>query len=181
MSMRQWRVKPALESPKTGIWLGAGGADSDGVWLGTLAEAVTGRTPRVWISTTKEQVVAVVGKRGSGKSFTLGVIAEGLAGGTDSELGRQESPRAVLLFDPLDVYWTTRYAVAESDNAEAQKHFELAKIRGLADPQVRGRSLGARYWGRTRSRPRLVSNPPTARLNDGARRVGVAAWRERHV
>jgi DNA helicase HerA-like ATPase len=127
----QWRVKPPLDVPKSGIWLGAGGADADGIWLGTLAEAVTGRTPRVWLSTTKEQVIAVVGKRGSGKSFTLGVIAEGLASGSDGALGRQENPRSVLLFDPLDVYWTTRYAVAESENAEAQKHFQLAEAAGL--------------------------------------------------
>jgi hypothetical protein len=127
----QWRVKPAHEAPRGGIWLGAGGADSDGLWLGTLAEAVSGRNPRVWISTAKEQVIAVVGKRGSGKSFTLGVIAEGLAAGGESELGRQEDPRAVLLFDPLDVYWTTRYPVVESENPEAHKHFQLARSAGL--------------------------------------------------
>src|SRR6516225_1175319 len=111
----EWKVRPPIDSPRAGIWLGAGGADSDGVWLGTLAETVVGRQPKVWISSSKEHVVAVVGKRGSGKSFTLGVIAEGLAGGQESPLGRQVHPRAVLLFDPLDVYWTTRYAVAPSE------------------------------------------------------------------
>lgn len=131
----QWKVKPTHEVPKNGIWLGAGGADSDGVWLGTLAEAVPGRNPRVWLSTAKEQVIAVVGKRGSGKSFTLGVIAEGLAAGSEGLLGRQLRPRAVLLFDPLDVYWTTRYAVAESENPEAHKHFKLAKSAGLPDSE----------------------------------------------
>src|SRR5437763_14714674 len=116
MVATQWKVRPTIESPRSGIWLGAGGADTDGVWLGSLAEAVTGRQPQVWLSTAKEQVVAVVGKRGSGKSFTLGVIAEGLASGGDGVLGRQSRPRAVPLFDPLDVYWTTRYPVAPTDN-----------------------------------------------------------------
>jgi ABC-type thiamine transport system ATPase subunit len=102
--------------------------------LGTLAEAVAGKSPRVWISTAKEQVIAVVGKRGSGKSFTLGVIAEGLASGSHSVLGEQKTPRAVLLFDPLDVYWTTRFPVVESDNKEAHKHYQLAKSVGL--PQL---------------------------------------------
>jgi hypothetical protein len=102
------------------------------VWLGTLAEAVDGKQPLVWLSTSKEQVVAVVGKRGSGKSFTLGVIVEGLVACGESGIGRQEHPRAVLLFDPLDVYWTTRFPVASSENPEAQRHFEIAKSAGLA-------------------------------------------------
>ena len=109
------------------MWLGSGGADTDGMWLGTLAETVTGRQPQVWLSTEKEQVVAVVGKRGSGKSFTLGLIAEGLSNGTESLIARQSRPRAVLLFDPLDVYWTTRYSVAPSANEEAQRHYQLAR------------------------------------------------------
>jgi uncharacterized protein len=131
MAVREWKVRPPVDSPRAGIWLGAGGADTDGLWLGVLAETVTGKQPLVWLSTAKEQVVAVVGKRGSGKSFTLGVIAEGLASGVESVLGRQRHPRAVLLFDPLDVYWTTRYAVAPSANAEAQRHYQLAQAAGL--------------------------------------------------
>jgi DNA helicase HerA-like ATPase len=94
---------------------------------------VTGRQPQVWLSTEKEQVVAVVGKRGSGKSFTLGLIAEGLSSGAESLIARQTRPRAVLLFDPLDVYWTTRYPVAPSANEEAERHYQLAQAAGLKD------------------------------------------------
>jgi hypothetical protein len=129
----QYRVKPAIQPPTSGIWLGAGGADSDGMLLGSLAETVTGKQPQVWLSTAKEQVVAVVGKRGSGKSFTLGVIAEGLGLIGTGTIARQSQPKAVLLFDPLDVYWTTRFPVAASENKEAQRHFQLAKSAGLAD------------------------------------------------
>src|SRR4051794_32336028 len=131
MVAAQWKVRPPLDSPRAGVWLGAGGAETDGVWLGSLAEVVSGRQPAVWLSTRKEQVVAVVGKRGSGKSFTLGVIVEGLVSGADTPLGRQDHPRAVLLFDPLDVYWTTRYAVAPSANPEAQRHYQIAQAAGL--------------------------------------------------
>ncbi|MGC4109611.1 MAG: DUF87 domain-containing protein [Nocardioides sp.] len=101
------------------------------MYIGSLAETVTGKTPRVWLSTGKEQVTAIVGKRGSGKSFTLGVVLEGLTAGPDSPVGRQVSERAVLLFDPLDIYWTTRLTVAPSDNAEAQRHYGMAKAAGL--------------------------------------------------
>ena len=131
MMIKQWKMRPLVDAPRGGIWLGAGGAGGDGIWLGSLAETVSGKQPQVWLSTSKEQVVAVVGKRGSGKSFTLGAIAEGLGSGTLSVLGRQENPRAVLLFDPLDVYWTTRYAVAPSDNPEAQRHYQLAQSASL--------------------------------------------------
>ena len=108
-----------------------GGAD-DGLWLGTLAETGSGARPKVWLATDKEQVIAVVGKRGSGKSFTLGVIAEGLGARGESPLARIDNPRSVLLFDPLDVYWTTRFPVAPADNPEADRHYQLAKTAGVA-------------------------------------------------
>src|SRR6266508_2753932 len=126
-----WRIKPVLDSPRQGIWLGPGQAGGDGIWLGTLAETVTARQPQVWIGTSKEQVVAIVGKRGSGKSFTLGVLVEGLVSGSDTILGRQSAARAVLIFDPLDIYWTTKYPVAPTENAEAQRHYQLARVAGL--------------------------------------------------
>lgn len=129
----QYRVKPAIQPPPGGIRLGAGDTTSDGMLLGSLAETVTGKQPQVWLSTSKEQVVAVVGKRGSGKSFTLGVIGEGLGLMGEGPIARQAKPRAVLLFDPLDVYWTTRFPVAPSKNREAQRHFQLAKSAGLSD------------------------------------------------
>jgi hypothetical protein len=127
----QYRVKPAIDATRTGVWLGSGKSGGDGIWLGTLAEAVAGKQPQVWLATDKEQVVAVVGKRGSGKSFTLGVLIEGLVGGVHSPLAEQESARAVLVFDPLDIYWTTRFPVGPSDNEEAQRHFQLARSAGL--------------------------------------------------
>jgi hypothetical protein len=136
MAAPLWKVKPPLTPPRDGIYVGAGGGPaSDAIWFGTLAEVVAGgKEHRVWLTTGKEQVVAVVGKRGSGKSFTLGVIAEGLAASdTDSVLGRQSRRRAVLLFDPLDIYWTTRLPVATSANVEAERHYSLARSAGLTD------------------------------------------------
>ena len=133
MIVQQFKVRPALEAPRQGVWLGPGRVEGDGLWLGTLAELVTGKQPKVWLATGKEQVVAVVGKRGSGKSFTLGVIAEGLSSIDREDIGAHATERAVLLFDPLDVYWTTRYPVAGSQNAEAQRHYALAKAVGLTE------------------------------------------------
>src|SRR5262245_30340931 len=95
-----WKIKPPLDAPGTGLWVGPGALKpKDGIWLGSLAELTQGKTPSVWLSTAKEQVVAIVGKRGSGKSFTLGVFAEGLALSSGAEyVSRQSRPRSVLLF-----------------------------------------------------------------------------------
>src|SRR5438132_13424254 len=123
-----WKIKPPLDTPAAGIWLGPGSQiPKDGLWLGTLAELGPTKLPQVWLSTSKEQVIAVVGKRGSGKSFTLGVVMEGLSMSSPApHVARQSRPRAALLFDPLDVYWTTRFSIGPSANVEAQRHFELA-------------------------------------------------------
>src|SRR5207249_2264007 len=51
------------------------------------------------------KVIAVFGKRGQGKSFTLGVLLEALAledGAT--EIASIEHDRAVLLIDPLNIF-----------------------------------------------------------------------------
>jgi uncharacterized protein len=135
---RSWKVKPAITNPAERITIGAGAASGvDGLWFGTLSELITGRIPQVWLATGKEQVIAVVGKRGSGKSFSLGVIAEGLAAASSSRISNQTRPRAAILFDPLDVYWTTRYPVGPSKNAEANRLFGLAKLAGVTDLEFR--------------------------------------------
>jgi uncharacterized protein len=147
-----WKIKPPLDIPSGGVWLGPGHQSAaDGLWLGTLAELSGGKLSRIWLSTGKEQVVAVVGKRGSGKSFTLGVIAEGLALTTSNpQIAKHSRSRAALLFDPLDVYWTTRYPIGPSDNAEAARHFELAEASKLT-----GLSFNVEAWlpGTTSARP----------------------------
>ena len=169
---RLWKVRPKIDAPRNGLWLGPGGDGSDGVWLGSLAETVDGRQPSIWLSTSKEQVVAVVGKRGSGKSFTLGVIVEGLVSGKENRLTRQLSPRAVLLFDPLDVHWTTRYPVTESENQAAQGHFEMAKSAGL--PEL---TYGVDAWvpgeqNRLATDPRVVSDSEDLHFGPSGGRMG---------
>jgi DNA helicase HerA-like ATPase len=136
-----WKVKPAIETSSKGVWIGPGTDGQDGLWLGTLAESVAGRQPQVWLNSAKEQVVAIVGKRGSGKSFTLGVLIEGLVSGVESRVGKQYQPRAALIFDPMDIYWTTKYPVTASDNSEVNRHFEMAKTR-----ELNGLSFDVEAW-----------------------------------
>ncbi len=65
----------------------------------------------VGVSLDKSRVIFVTGKRGSGKSYTLGVIAEELylTGGTLSERSSQveaETRPLILLVDPLGIFFT---------------------------------------------------------------------------
>jgi DNA helicase HerA-like ATPase len=71
--------------------------------LGRLSEV--GPSKNVCLDISKEHVVAIVGKRGSGKTHTLGVLIEGLALVDDtSVLGVNAGDRAMLVFDTLNLF-----------------------------------------------------------------------------
>ncbi len=59
----------------------------------------------IYLDVARSHVVLVSGKRGSGKSYTLGVIAEAL-----SSLKREESKNiAPLIFDTMGIFWTMKF------------------------------------------------------------------------
>jgi uncharacterized protein len=73
----------------------------------------------VFIDVTRAHVFFIVGKRGSGKSYTMGVIAEGI-----SDLPTEiKNNISVILLDTMGIYWTMKYA--------NQKDKELLKQWGL--------------------------------------------------
>ncbi len=60
---------------------------------------------RILMDIARSHVVLVAGKRGSGKSYTLGVIAEEL-----SNLPKEASQNiASLMFDTMGIYWTMKF------------------------------------------------------------------------
>lgn len=60
---------------------------------------------RILMDIAKSHVVLVAGKRGSGKSYTLGVLTEEL-----SNLQKDVSQNlASLIFDTMGIYWTMKY------------------------------------------------------------------------
>jgi uncharacterized protein len=66
---------------------------------------VTSLSNNVLLDVTRSHVVFVCGKRGSGKSFSMGVIAEGV-----SDLsGDIKENIAVVIFDTMGIYWTMKY------------------------------------------------------------------------
>lgn len=73
----------------------------------------------VFIDVTRAHVFFIVGKRGSGKSYTMGVIAEGI-----SDLPAEiKNNISVVLLDTMGIYWTMKYP--------NQKDKELLKEWGL--------------------------------------------------
>ncbi len=60
----------------------------------------------VYMDVASAHVVFIVGKRGSGKSYTLGAIAEGLA----DLPGDIKQNLSIILLDTMGIYWTMKYA-----------------------------------------------------------------------
>lgn len=59
----------------------------------------------IYMDVARSHVVLVSGKRGSGKSYSLGVMAEALG-----DLGVEESGNiSSLIFDTMGIYWTMKY------------------------------------------------------------------------
>ena len=59
----------------------------------------------IYMDVARSHVVLISGKRGSGKSYTIGTMAEAL-----SNLGVEESGNiAPLIFDTMGIFWTMKY------------------------------------------------------------------------
>ncbi|HTZ41810.1 MAG TPA: ATP-binding protein [Candidatus Omnitrophota bacterium] len=65
----------------------------------------TSLSNRILMDIVRSHVVLVAGKRGSGKSYTLGTISEELAN-LPKETGQNI---ASLIFDTMGIYWTMKY------------------------------------------------------------------------
>lgn len=59
----------------------------------------------VFLDLVRSHVVFVCGKRGGGKSYTMGVIAEGLADLPD----HIRNNLSIILLDTMGIYWTMKY------------------------------------------------------------------------
>ena len=59
----------------------------------------------IWMDVARSHVILVAGKRGSGKSYTIGVIAEEL-----SDLSKEAKENiASLIFDTMGIFWTMKF------------------------------------------------------------------------
>ncbi len=139
--MRKYGLSPDLTP--SGDWVTLGAAESsrtpeDWVYLGRLSEY--GRHYGVRFAVRDEKVVAIFGKRGQGKSFTLGCLLEGLALALDqSSIAHLEHPRACLLFDPLNIFQWIDVSLTEQAgrvSAELSAQVERAREWGLQSTAI---------------------------------------------
>ena len=130
------------------------------MYLGRLAE--TGPVTQVHHDLHSEHVVAIVGKRGSGKSYSLGTLVEGLAlRDGDAVIANNDCKRAVLLFDTLGIFQWVDIPVTSGDaSSEVQRQFRARsgwnlpeasvdvtvwRPRGVHQPTAHQRELVIRY------------------------------------
>lgn len=59
----------------------------------------------IWLDVARSHVIMIAGKRGSGKSYTLGAIAEELCD-LPEEVSENIAP---LIFDTMGIFWTMKY------------------------------------------------------------------------
>ena len=85
----------------------------------------TSLSNKIFLDVAKSHVVLVAGKRGSGKSYTLGVIAEEI-----SNLPKSISQNiGSLIFDTMGIYWTMKFA-----NEKDRELLETWNLKGKTLP-----------------------------------------------
>lgn len=80
---------------------------------------ITSLSNKIFMDVAKSHVVFICGKRGSGKSYTMGVIAE-------SMLDLPEEVRknlSIIMLDTMGIYWTMKYP--NKQDKELLKEWEL--------------------------------------------------------
>lgn len=107
-------IRPELDldaGPGGGYIIGQNASRSsfEAIYLGKQAE-----TPYndIWIDTRGAHVLYVMGKRRSGKSYTLGVLAEGL--GATGWIQQGSFEQGVLILDTMNVYLTMPFSVQDT-------------------------------------------------------------------
>ncbi len=122
---RQFRIDPKLE-PGDAI-VGTEGVGTR-LLLGSAAEP---GAQKVWFNASKEFVSLVIGKRGSGKSHTLGTMIEALATTeAQTSISALETRRAVLLIDPMGNFWPTSIPVTPDGPPKVRRQWEALRDFG---------------------------------------------------
>jgi hypothetical protein len=111
------------------------------VYLGRLAEA--GPLTDVRFDTSLAHVIGLFGKRGSGKSYTLGTLLEGLCTQEEATtIGANPRTQAVLLFDTLGIFQWVDIALSE----QSQKETILQQFAVRRGWSIKSEPLDVAIW-----------------------------------
>ena len=89
----------------------------------------TSLSNKIWLDVVRSHVILISGKRGSGKSYSIGVLAEEISKLPD-EVRKNIAP---LIFDTMGIFWTMKY--------KNDKDLDL-----LEEWDLKAQSLPANIW-----------------------------------
>lgn len=114
----------------------SGSNEINAIYFGKIAEFDGLMGKDLWLDIKGAHVIYIIGKRRSGKSYTLGVIAEGMA---CDELRIGPSNQAVLILDTLNIFWTMEQSISDEQAEDLKKWGIPAKqIRNIVCYYPRG-------------------------------------------
>ena len=101
------------------------------MYIGKVLETTTGRSylsADAWLDTTYPHVIYVTGTRGSGKSFDLGVLVEGISQLSEpSPIQNCVKPITSIIIDTQSQFWTLGYAPREAIPANKSQLRDLER------------------------------------------------------
>ena len=143
-----FKVQPLIGRGAKSLTLGGRGTKSR-TFIGRCAEF--GPQRDLWLDLDGEHVVAVVGKRGSGKTHTLGVLVEGLAVATQNSLTTGTAvdlQHAVVIFDTLNLFQWLDLPLEKAQGPFAERQRQL-----LAKWKMTPKTIEPTFWHPVGSEP----------------------------
>jgi len=137
----------------------------DAFFLGRLAEFEAMHN-KIWLDSRGAHAIYVMGKRRSGKTYTLGVISEGLAASDWVNQGGQR--QGVVILDTMNVFLTMPYLVSETFGSD---HDDSVELRRWGIPAER-LNLTLYYPRGTEPPPEGASRELSLRVHD----LGAEDW-----
>lgn len=104
----------------------------------------------VWLDIDYPYVILIPGRRGTGKSYTLGVFAEGLAfTREDTNITTKNTRHTSIVIDTLGQFWQMGYK-PEGNNEEEKKQLSLLEEWGLAPNKISNIQVYVPYGRKSR-------------------------------
>lgn len=115
------------------------GKEIDLNWLILLGKMIEKSAPNyrnanIWLDISRPKVIFIAGRRGRGKSYDLGVIAEGLVA-TSNEISLKKEKISGIFFDLQNIFWTMLFKPLESD-PEEKTQLKMLEAWGLNEDSM---------------------------------------------
>jgi hypothetical protein len=99
------------------------GSELQAIFLGKVAEHTRGKN--IWVDCEGAHAIYVMGKRRSGKTYTLGVLLEGLASSNWIKQGTKK--QAIVMLDTMNVFTTMPHNIEDVYGSRSKYTAELMK------------------------------------------------------